>query len=222
MSASAAFGGSKIADVSTDGTGPVKVTSLEPEDASRIEDAVDAVLASVPARVWDGRSLPVPVNEIAREVYGLRVCVVSHEQMKEVLAGEDEGGTISGLLLTGSGEIWINREEFDDPRWGAQRGRFTTGHELGHFVIHRQRGPMIFCRSSEAGESLETAPTPRIRPEVEANTFSAALLMPSALIRKELSVVGRDEEDSLEVLKQRFNCSRKAIVRRVKALQSIS
>ncbi len=199
----------------------LKITSLEPEDAAEIEHGVGEILAAVPGHVWDGRSLPVPIKEIAREVYGLRTCVVSHDRMREVVGEGLCDGTVSGLLLTAIGEIWINEDELKDPQWGAQRGRFTAGHELGHFVMHQKSRPTIYCRGSEAGESLDTEPTPRIVPEVEANTFSAALLIPAPLIRQELRVQGQSDEESIGILMERFGASHKAMSRRVKTLREI-
>ncbi|MCB0856537.1 MAG: ImmA/IrrE family metallo-endopeptidase [Solirubrobacterales bacterium] len=208
--------------MSMEGTGARKITSLDPGDAAEIEQDVDEILGSIPDHVWNGRSLPVPVEEIAREVYGLRICVVSHDQMREVVADSLCDGTVSGLLLTGIGEIWINEDELQDPQWGAQRGRFTAGHELGHFVMHQKSRPAIYCRSSEAGESLDTEPTPRTVPEVEANTFSAALLLPAPLIRAELDVQGQSDEESISILMARFGASRKAVSRRVRTLREIT
>jgi len=196
-----------------------KITSLAPDEAALIESDVAEIAASIPAHVWDGRSLPVPVEEIAREVYGLRVCQVSHDQMREVVGDACDEGTLSGLLLTGIGEIWINQEEAAHPEWGSRRKRFTIGHELGHFVMHQVGRRPIFCRDS--GENNGFEPTPRTVPEVEANTFSAALLMPAPLVRAELRQ-DRSDQENLEILMRLFEASDKAMRRRVSALQAIA
>lgn len=204
----------------TEGAGETKVTSLEPEEMGRIEFEVGEIMGSVAPRVWDGRSLPVPIDQIAREVYGLKVRQVNHDQMREVVGDLAAEGTISGLLLTEIGEIWVNDWEAQHPEWGPQRKRFTVGHELGHFVMHQQDRPAIYCRASEAGESLEVEPTPRPVPEVEANTFSAALLMPAALIRPEMTG-DRVDANTLARLMNRFGASDKAMRRRLETLQAI-
>jgi len=214
-------GGSKIAEVSSSGAGEIKITSLDPEEMTRIEYEVDEILQTVPSRVWDGRSLPVPIHQIAREVYGLKVRHVGHDQMKEVIGPAAGDGTISGLLLTEIGEIWINEWEAQHPEWGPARKRFTIGHELGHFVMHQTGRPTIYCRASEAGESLETEPTPRTVPEVEANTFSAALLMPASLVRPQMKD-GKVDAAHFAHLMKIFGASDKAMRRRVEALQTIS
>ena len=198
-----------------------RLTSLDPEGMERIECEVGEILGTVPSAVWDGRSLPVPVTQIAREVYGLKVRHVPHDQMREVIGESCDDGTISGLLLTEIGEIWVNDWEAQHPDWGAQRMRFTVGHELGHFVMHqKERRPAIYCRASDAAEGLETEPIPRPVPEVEANTFSAALLMPGDLVRADLRD-GAAGPDELARLMDRFGASDKAMRRRVETLQAI-
>ena len=59
------------------------VVQLDPEEIDRIETEVGEIMAAVPARIWDGRSLPVPIDLIASEVYGLKIREVSQDQMKE-------------------------------------------------------------------------------------------------------------------------------------------
>ncbi|HRV60515.1 MAG: ImmA/IrrE family metallo-endopeptidase [Solirubrobacterales bacterium] len=199
----------------------MKVASLEPGEIDRIECEVGEIMAAVPPRVWDGESLPVPIDSIAREVYGLKVREVSHDQMREIVGDQATEGTMSGLLLTGIGEIWVNDWEARQPEWGSQRKRFTIGHELGHFAMHQSGPPAIYCRASDSSESAEDAPTPHPVPELEANTFSAAFLMPASLVRPEIGPEGVDG-DQLKTLMLRFDSSAKAMRRRVETLRLIA
>lgn len=196
------------------------MTSLDPEEAWRIEQEVGEIMRSIPPHVWDGRSLPIPVEEIAREVYGLRVCHRSHAEMKELVPDQAVEGTLSGLLISSLGEIWVNEEEAAHPDWGAQRKRFTVGHELGHFVMHRTGLTTVFCRSEE-GNGSGNEPTPRTVPEVEANTFSAALMMPAPFVRSRLSP-DRPEEENVAAVMDLFQASDKAARRRVETLRAIA
>ncbi len=41
-----------------------------------VENRAEAVLSSVPDYVWDGESLPVPVDDIVDSCYGLHVMEV--------------------------------------------------------------------------------------------------------------------------------------------------
>lgn len=170
-----------------------------------VEKQAYDLLSKVPEFIWDGETLPVPVDEIVDNVLCLRVRTV--EDMSK--APGCEGllpGAVSGLLLTGLGEIWVDANEAG--RWETRR-RFTVGHEAGHYLIHRDGRPQIFCRKADIVEDEEPrdGPTPKPVPELEADAFAAALLMPAHLIREEAAVCDRD----LETMKKRFGCSHKAM-----------
>ena len=192
------------------------VTTLEPEGLAQIEVEVAEIRDCVPSWVWDGHSLPVPIDLIAREIYNLRVRVVSEEAMREAIGEDPEGHFgLSGLLLSGEGEIWVSEDELDYD-WGARRHRFTVGHELGHFVMHQSKQPRIFCREIENGEADsgvdQNEPVPRPVPEAEANSFSAAMLMPIDAVRQRL---GTKPADPIADLMEYFGVNRKAASRRV-------
>lgn len=183
-------------------------------DTEWVERQAYDLLNGVPEFIWDGESLPVPVDEIVDNVLGLKVRLV--EDMSRAPGCEDLGpGEVSGLLLSHLGEIWVDAEEAG--RWDTRR-RFTVGHEVGHYLIHRDGRPRIFCRKVDIVEDEEpsrTGPTPKPKPELEADAFAAALLMPEHLIREQAAGCGRD----VEVMKQRFNCSHKAMKYRLNVVR---
>ncbi|MDQ2621943.1 MAG: ImmA/IrrE family metallo-endopeptidase [Actinomycetota bacterium] len=195
-----------------------RIVALSGGEIDRIETDVARILDSVPGHIWNGRDLPVPIDLIATEVYGLRVRRVRHEQLVEAAGIPPEsGGTISGLLLTGTGEIWVN--DFEAAEWQGRRARFTICHELGHFVMHQTGSPRIFCRSVEDGDG-NVSSTASARPvrEVEADAFAAALLMPAEILRGRI----RDEALDYELLCDEFEASRKAIGHRVRAVRQLT
>jgi hypothetical protein len=149
-----------------------------------IERAAEAVLARVPAWIWDGERLPVPVEEIADSHFGLLVREVDDLSAAPGAPRLAAGQSLSGLLLPARGEVWVNAAE---ARSSAGRRRFTIGHELGHWCMHRDRREPVYCRST-AVEAPEPAPAaerpPLPPPEEEANVFAAALLMPARLVRE--------------------------------------
>ena len=175
-----------------------------------VTDRAEELLAEVPGWIWDGRSLPVPIEDIADSHCGLFVRDV--EDMSTApgcppIAGEQ---TISGLLLPSRGEIWVNAEE---ARQWPPRRRFTIGHELGHWVLHQDEQTSLFCRHGtvDPDEDERSARPPLDPIEEQANWFAASLLMPAALVRRHYERTGGD----FQALCRIFNCSGAAMGRRL-------
>ena len=125
------------------------------------------------------------------------------------------GQSLSGLLLAARREIWVNAEEA--ARWPARR-RFTIGHELGHWVMHRDRQASLFCRHGSVDPDEDEAkkkrpPLPRI--EQEANHFAAALLMPRPILEDRYERL-RGEPDAFRRLCETFAVSGPAMSRRLR------
>ena len=186
--------------------------ALEPEE---IERRAGVVLSQAPNFVWDGESLPIPVEDIVDSCFGLLVRDVEDMTRAPVPGGLTASEWISGLLLPSRGEIWVNAE--DARRWPPRR-RFTICHELGHWELHCTPGQQtLFCRAGyvEPGgveEEVPEAQRPvRPLPEEEADVFAAALLMPMRLIERHRSECG----DDVEEMCRRFGCSEKAMRRRL-------
>ena len=160
-----------------------------------IERRAEAVLESVPSWLWDGESLPVPVEDIADTCFGIYVRDVEDLTTAPGCPELDQGQTLSGLLLAARGEIWVNAAEARE--WPPRR-RFTIGHELGHWVMHRTGQESLFCREAtvapEEGPDPATTRPPLPITEEEANAFAAALLMPARLIREHYARVGDHTE----------------------------
>ena len=79
------------------------------------------------------------------------------------------------------------------------RRRFTIAHEIGHFVLHPERGAV-----DEAGRTEER----------EADAFAAELLMPEYLVREAVREQGLDDAR----LADRFEVGRKAMQARLRDL----
>ena len=154
-----------------------------------IERRADAFLAQVPTYVWDGMSLPVPIEEIADTYVGLLVRDVEDLGTAPGAPEPGQGQALSGLLLPARGEIWVNAEEAR--QWPARR-RFTIAHELGHWRLHRDADERaVFCRAGSIAPDTQTRAT--LPPaEDEANVFAAAVLMPARLVREQYVRCDRD------------------------------
>jgi hypothetical protein len=180
-----------------------------------IEESAERVLARVPEWIWDGETLPVPVEAIADDVFGLLVREVDDLVAAPGAPALGSGQSLSGLLLPSLGEIWVSRSEA--LAWPPRR-RFTVGHELGHWCVHRD-GPAdgaVYCRAASVAEEAPRGPEARparAPEEEEANLFAAALLMPARLVEREYR---RDRE--FGGLCDRFEVSGAAMGRRLQAV----
>ena len=176
----------------------------------RVTQRADELLAQVPDWIWDGDSLPVPVEDIADSHCGLLVRDVEDMTAAPGCPPLDGEQTISGLLLPSRGEIWVNAAE---ARQWPPRRRFTIGHELGHWVLHQDEQTSLFCRHGavDPAEGERGARPPLDPIEEQANWFAASLLMPAALVRSHYERTGGD----FPALCRIFNCSGAAMGRRL-------
>jgi hypothetical protein len=147
-----------------------------------IEQLAEGFLAQVPSYVWDGRKLPVPIEEIADTHVGLLVRDVEDLGVAPGAPRLRAGQALSGLLLPSTGEIWVNAQE--GRQWPARR-RFTIAHELGHWRLHRDAERGVYCRSTSIEPDAPQERTPIPHTEDEANVFAAALLMPTTLVQEQ-------------------------------------
>jgi hypothetical protein len=155
-----------------------------------IERLAERFLAQIPSYVWDGATLPVPIEEIADTHVGLLVRDVEDLGTAPGAPTLSLGQSLSGLLLPVLGEIWVNADE--GRQWPARR-RFTIAHELGHWRLHRDAEERpVFCRagSIEPTDTKTRAPIPPA--EDEANVFAAAVLMPAQLVKEHYVCCERD------------------------------
>lgn len=153
-----------------------------------IERLAERFLAGVAGYIWDGESLPVPVEDIADSHLGLLVRDVENLSCAPGVPPCGSGETLSGLLLPALGEIWVNAAE---ARQWPPRRRFTVAHELGHFsLLHRDGERPAYCRSKSIDPGDARPPIPPT--ESEANAFAAAVLMPARLVRERYRVLKGD------------------------------
>jgi hypothetical protein len=194
------------------------------ERALAAETAAEAQLGEIPDWLWDGETLPIPVETIADSHYGM---LVRERERLSFIAGV-AGAHVSGLLLPGPREIWVDAEEAVR---APVRRRFTIGHELGHWVLHCDLGQtdtaVVRCRTeslSEEGAVEDGQRGPHLAgfdlyppPELEANQFAAAMLMPRALVEKEHAWV----DGNVARLAERFGVSTIAMGRRLWFLEQV-
>ncbi|SRR6266566_4172168 len=148
------------------------------------------------ARVSDP---PVPVERVAR-LLGAQLRYVPFE------------GELSGLLSQEQGRIIIGVNELHP----KNRQRFTIAHELGHLKLHHHselhidHHYRVLLRSKRSSQAIDPD-------EIEANTFAAELLMPLALLEKDIKEQAVDYEDDemIRTLAHRYKVSLQAMIFRL-------
>ena len=115
-------------------------------------------------------SYPVKVGELASE---LGLLVVRAPLQPKI------SGLIQPSAEAPSGyEIRVNKYET------AERQRFTVAHEISHYLLHRDDIGNGVVDSIMYRSALTS------RKEVEANQFAAEIVMPNAMVAREVSRFG--------------------------------
>lgn len=161
----------------------------------KIESLAEEVLSSV-----NIKSAPVPIEEIVSS-YKIQI-------------GKAPSEDFSGLLLRRPGVslIGVNSDE------ASVRQRFTIAHELGHFLLHAGEKAFIDYRKEDSGVSHveyrdnKKEQTNHLK-ERQANIFAAAILMPRALITKDLKTLpkGLYPDQKTEILAEKYEVSKEAM-----------
>jgi IrrE N-terminal-like domain len=148
---------------------------------AEIEASANALLADFIRRKGINARPPIPVEKILEDHLGLHL---GFDDLRARLGVDD----VLGALLLEDAEVIVDRTLDPDEQPSAlPRFRFTLGHEIGHWELHRQlvlaqqrqndlfqeaRAASIVCRTSQRRERIE----------LQADAFAAALLMPRPMI----------------------------------------
>ncbi len=110
--------------------------------------------------------------EFSAPFLGFDFEIVEDNEMKNNYAETDLNNNI----------IRIRESVFLGAGDGNPRDRFTIIHEIGHFILHKNR--VLLCRSDEKIRAFEN-------PEWQANTFAAEFLVPyeKAVALSEMEIV---------------------------------
>lgn len=105
---------------------------------------------------------------------------------------------IEGLTDCGAKTVSLAEHVYEGLCSHDGRSRFTTCHEIGHVVLHAKalaRRKTRFSDGSESGLVLKRRSELHAfeDPEWQADSFSAALLMPSPMVIELLRKVGRSQ-----------------------------
>lgn len=173
-------------------------------EANRLTTLMDAVLGG--DRFDHG---PVDVERLAVE-YSANT--VPQSPIHQVVGGKIPGCVGALVYSDTTPKQW--GIIYDETQSEARR-RFTVAHELGHYLLHRQKIETedryqngIFCSEDSivrgAGGDIET----------EADQFAATLLMPLHDFRRQISAKDRADFDRLGQMAKRYGVSLTAAVLR--------
>jgi Zn-dependent peptidase ImmA (M78 family) len=161
---------------------------IELADLVHPERLVDAIVRQNPTL-----PLPVPVEELANLAGISRI---------ESFASEGFAGALITNAEKSSGAIFYSSR---DPR---PRQRFTIGHELGHFLLPWHRRSQFNCKQQDLSFGVKTDW------EIEANRFSAELLMPKSIVMKILRAQSSPDMSHVINLASKFETSVEMTARR--------
>lgn len=175
----------------------IKLDLIELADLTRPSQITDEII-----KQNSQLSFPVPLEEIASAV-GIS------EIQKKPLDGLE--GALVANPEKSAGIILVNSQS------RHHRQRFTLGHELGHFMLPRH-GHQMKCGIDDLKTSEKNTLSISQRIELEANQFSANLLMPQALFKKYPGYRGAPSMEQLIKQASDFDVSFEACAQRYVAL----
>ncbi len=147
-----------------------------------IEREANALLQSYGLRVAPVDAPPVPVDEILENHLHI---TFELDDLCATLGKPD----VLGALYIAEKKVVVDVQL--DPSTHPDvlgRYRFTVGHEIGHWQLHRDHfldlagAPNLFSQASTVPPIICRESQRREPPEWQADRFSAALLMPRALV----------------------------------------
>jgi Zn-dependent peptidase ImmA (M78 family) len=160
--------------------------------AESIERNAEALLAQYAHAKGVELRAPIPIEDIVEKHLNLRVDFDDLHGLLGVPRCSGVEPDIFGAIWLETGDIIIDESLDPEERPSIEgRYRFTLGHEVGHWRLHRplvqghsgqrllvgdtQRTTVV-CRSSQANEPME----------LQADHYSSSVLMPRKLVMQEL------------------------------------
>ncbi|HCX3504780.1 TPA: ImmA/IrrE family metallo-endopeptidase [Legionella pneumophila] len=144
------------------------------------------------------QEIEAKANDLIREAYGSDRVIppVDLERIAKYLNlnlefGNFSEGDIDGQFIRKQNLIRINENA------SYRRQSFTVAHEIGHFILHKEKENEVFHRRDMLSGNDNM-------PETEANKFAAALLMPKSLVEIFFNKIPSEEfiADTFQVSEQ--------------------
>ncbi len=177
------------------GTRPTTVNKTEYEEPMLLKGLDDLLAQAADNSCYDGDKL-----DMGKLVEHVSISNPNDPLRLEYTTMEP---TVSGSLTFENG-VWtikINKSH------NVKRQRFTVAHELGHYMMHRNKSATFTDNIFFRAESKEGI-------EYRANEFASKLLMPADKVRSAI----KEGERNLGALAERFGVSSPAMKLRVQEL----
>lgn len=171
----------------------MEIDRIELADCGSPEKIIAEIMRQVP-----DMPIPVPIEDLAAGV-GIT-------DIHRLETASFEGGLVTQPERA-SGVILVNSNG------SAQRQRFTIGHELGHYLIiaHQPaRAGQFTCSKTDMTIREADRGDRARRMEMEANRFSAGMLMPLVQFKPEMRNLGAPALEHVFTLAERYNMSKEA------------
>lgn len=174
----------------------MKVTRIDLDGTGSPIGLVTKILKAEP-----DLKIPVPIEELALQL--------DIGEIAELTTEGFEGGLLTDDIRSFGGILV--RKGMD-----ARRRRFTIGHELGHFLLpfHKPAKPGEFlCSRADMSRWSAREQDRAAKMEVEANQFSALILMPPSHLRPLLRKSGEPSLTGVLAVHDEYNVSKEAAAR---------
>ena len=188
----------------------LKLSRMEYGDYTNVKDISSALLKDIRMQSLDNKvPIPVPIDSIA-----MSLDIASIDPLPSKIK------SFEGVLLKKDWQGFI----FFNGLSPLSRQRFTIGHELGHWMIPSHlTGDQLSCTKQQISNSYTKgqAISKEIRIEIEANRFSAQILMPEKEFRIDTN---KNEPDLRHIfaVSQKYNVSMVACCLRFRDLSDYS
>lgn len=152
----------------------------------------------------DSLNAPIPIKEIIKSL-----------DIK--LSPYDLGEDVSGVLVIDNQNYKIGYNSTES----HVRQRFTLAHELGHFILHKNKAQEVFVDNVTYMFRKANTRTKDYKIEMEANQFAAAILMPKQLLELEIDKLSGSilsDHDLISSLSKIFKVSQIAMTYRLNNL----
>ena len=186
----------------------LELSLMDYADYTNVNDISNALLKDIRKQSLDNQiKIPIDISEIATCLDIVSIAPLTTDGFEGAIVKKD-----------GQGFIFYNESSIES------RQRFTIGHELGHWMIpHHLLNNSLSCTKDKFSKFNSNSKdlSKEVRIEIEANRFSAQLLMPNTEFKSDIN---RTEPDLRHLFKvaQKYNVSMAACCMRFKELSDFS